>query len=72
MATMYDSLEPGGWVEFCEWIVAIQSPHNSLHETWFYRWAQHWEAGMFPLRDRPAHTLTLTRPSKDWYLGVLS
>ncbi|KAI1267315.1 S-adenosyl-L-methionine-dependent methyltransferase [Xylariaceae sp. FL1019] len=46
IATMYDRLEPGGWVEFCEWIVAIQSPRNSLADSWFYKWAQHWEAGL--------------------------
>lgn len=36
--TIYDNLNPGGWAEFTEWIVVLESPNNSLNNTSFYKW----------------------------------
>lgn len=36
--TIYDNLNPGGWAEFTEWIVVLESPNNSLLNTSFYKW----------------------------------
>lgn len=35
---IYDNLNPGGWVEFTEWIVVLESPNNSLDNTSFQKW----------------------------------
>lgn len=35
---IYDNLNPGGWAEFTEWIVVLQSPNNSLDNTSFQKW----------------------------------
>lgn len=37
---VYDNLNPGGWAEFTEWIVVLQSPNNSLENTSFQKWNQ--------------------------------
>lgn len=34
----YESLSPGGWCEFTEWIVVLQSPDGSLDGTPFQKW----------------------------------
>lgn len=36
--TIYEHLNPGGWVEFTEWIVVLQSPNRSLYGTAFHKW----------------------------------
>lgn len=36
--SIYDNLNPGGWVEFTEWIVQLQSPNHSLDGSAFRRW----------------------------------
>ncbi|KAI1172160.1 S-adenosyl-L-methionine-dependent methyltransferase [Nemania sp. FL0916] len=46
IATIYENLSPGGWGEFTEWIVSIQSTHNSFTETSFYKWLKHWKTGL--------------------------
>ncbi|KAI0405645.1 S-adenosyl-L-methionine-dependent methyltransferase [Xylaria palmicola] len=45
IATIYDNLSPGGWAEFTEWIVDIQSTHNSFTETDFHKWLMYWKSG---------------------------
>ncbi|KAI1751502.1 S-adenosyl-L-methionine-dependent methyltransferase [Xylaria castorea] len=42
----YENLSPGGWAEFTEWVVAIQSTHNSFIETSFYKWLRYWKTGV--------------------------
>jgi trans-aconitate methyltransferase len=36
--SIFDSLNPGGWVEITEWIVQLQSPNHSFEGTAFHRW----------------------------------
>ncbi|TLS24633.1 hypothetical protein PpBr36_08331 [Pyricularia pennisetigena] len=36
--SIYSNLNPGGWAEFTEWIVHIQSPDHSLDGGAFMRW----------------------------------
>ncbi|KAK6206912.1 TAM domain methyltransferase [Colletotrichum tabaci] len=36
--SIYDQLNPGGWVEFTEWIPVLQSPDRSLDGTSFQKW----------------------------------
>ncbi|KAJ9143406.1 TAM domain methyltransferase [Pleurostoma richardsiae] len=36
--SIYDHLNPGGWVEFTEWIVLLQSPNHSFDGTAFHKW----------------------------------
>ncbi|KAF6830941.1 tam domain methyltransferase [Colletotrichum musicola] len=36
--TVYEHLNPGGWVEFTEWIAVLQSPDRSLNGTAFHKW----------------------------------
>lgn len=36
--SIYDHLNPGGWVEFTEWIAILQSPDHSLEGTAFHKW----------------------------------
>ncbi|KAI6367229.1 hypothetical protein MCOR25_004964 [Pyricularia grisea] len=36
--SIYSNLNPGGWVEFTEWIVHVQSPDHSLDGGAFMRW----------------------------------
>ncbi|KAI1809928.1 S-adenosyl-L-methionine-dependent methyltransferase [Poronia punctata] len=43
--SIYENLQPGGWAEFTEWIVVIQSTHNSFSETNFYKWNRYWKKG---------------------------
>ena len=45
--SVYESLNPGGWVEFTEWIVVLQSPNHSLDGTAFHRWNDLLRQGMF-------------------------
>ncbi|QKD57568.2 S-adenosyl-L-methionine-dependent methyltransferase [Fusarium oxysporum Fo47] len=42
----FDNLEPGGWVEFTEWIAILQSPNHSLDGTAFRKWNDLLEQGM--------------------------
>ncbi|KAI1125067.1 S-adenosyl-L-methionine-dependent methyltransferase [Nemania abortiva] len=46
IASIYQNLSPGGWAEFTEWVVAIQSTSNSFTETSFYKWLTYWKAGL--------------------------
>ncbi|KAI0460549.1 S-adenosyl-L-methionine-dependent methyltransferase [Xylaria acuta] len=46
LTTTYENLSPGGWAEFTEWVVAIQSTHNSFTETSFYKWLKYWKLGI--------------------------
>ncbi|GKT55970.1 TAM domain methyltransferase [Colletotrichum tofieldiae] len=36
--SIYDHLNPGGWVEFTEWIAILQSPDRSLEGSSFQKW----------------------------------
>ncbi|KDN62564.1 putative TAM domain methyltransferase [Colletotrichum sublineola] len=36
--SIYDHLNPGGWVEFTEWIVVLHSPDRSLEGSAFQKW----------------------------------
>ncbi|KAI8956899.1 S-adenosyl-L-methionine-dependent methyltransferase [Daldinia sp. FL1419] len=36
--SIYDNLAPGGWVEFQEWLLHVQSSDRSLEGTAFQRW----------------------------------
>jgi hypothetical protein len=36
--SIFDSLNPGGWVEITEWIVQLQSPNHSFEGTAFHSW----------------------------------
>ncbi|KAI0976096.1 S-adenosyl-L-methionine-dependent methyltransferase [Xylaria arbuscula] len=45
--TIYENLSPGGWAEFTEWVVSIQSTRNTFIETSFYKWLTHWKSGKF-------------------------
>ncbi|KAI0805280.1 S-adenosyl-L-methionine-dependent methyltransferase [Xylaria sp. FL0064] len=44
--TIYENLSPGGWAEFTEWVVSIQSTRNSFIETSFYKWLNFWKSGL--------------------------
>ncbi|KAI0182289.1 S-adenosyl-L-methionine-dependent methyltransferase [Xylaria flabelliformis] len=46
LTKIYENLSPGGWAEFTEWVVAIQSTHNSFIETSFYKWLRYWKSGV--------------------------
>ncbi|KAI1108930.1 S-adenosyl-L-methionine-dependent methyltransferase [Nemania sp. NC0429] len=46
LASVYENLSPGGWAEFTEWIVAIQSTQKSFTETSFYKWWRYWRKGL--------------------------
>ncbi|KAI3337232.1 S-adenosyl-L-methionine-dependent methyltransferase [Xylariaceae sp. AK1471] len=46
IASIYENLSPGGWAEFTEWVVSIQSTHNSFSETSFYKWLRYWKLGL--------------------------
>lgn len=36
--SMYDNLEPGGWIEIQEWVINFESPDDSLQGTALSRW----------------------------------
>lgn len=44
---VHSELTSGQWAEFTEWVVAIQSTHNSFTETSFYKWWRYWKTGKF-------------------------
>ncbi|TGJ81200.1 hypothetical protein E0Z10_g7560 [Xylaria hypoxylon] len=46
VTSIYDNLSPGGWAEFTEWVVSIQSTRNSFSETSFYKWLRYWKSGL--------------------------
>ncbi|KAI0544368.1 S-adenosyl-L-methionine-dependent methyltransferase [Xylaria curta] len=46
LTRIYENLSPGGWAEFTEWVVSIQSTHNSFIETSFYKWLKYWKSGV--------------------------
>ncbi|KAI0486769.1 S-adenosyl-L-methionine-dependent methyltransferase [Xylaria cf. heliscus] len=46
LITIYENLSPGGWAEFTEWVVAIQSTHKSVTETSFHKWLRYWKSGL--------------------------
>ncbi|KAI1743903.1 S-adenosyl-L-methionine-dependent methyltransferase [Xylaria scruposa] len=46
LTRIYENLSPGGWAEFTEWVVSIQSTHNSFIETSFYKWLKLWKSGV--------------------------
>ncbi|KAJ8133288.1 hypothetical protein O1611_g329 [Lasiodiplodia mahajangana] len=60
IASIYENLSPGGWAEFTEWVVNIQSTRTSFTETSFYRWLTYWKAGKFSRRQA---LLSLTNSS---------
>ncbi|KAI1634786.1 S-adenosyl-L-methionine-dependent methyltransferase [Biscogniauxia mediterranea] len=43
--SIYDNLNPGGWAEFTEWIVILQSPDHSIDHTAFYKWNRYIQKG---------------------------
>ncbi|KAJ2999177.1 hypothetical protein NUW58_g88 [Xylaria curta] len=50
VTTIYENLNPGGWAEFTEWVVSIQSTSNSFTESRFYKWMTYWKLGLERLR----------------------
>lgn len=36
--SMYENLEPGGWIEVQEWVINFESPDGSLEGTALSRW----------------------------------
>ncbi|KAH8804360.1 hypothetical protein F5884DRAFT_405558 [Xylogone sp. PMI_703] len=44
--TIFDHLNPGGWIEFTEWIVLLQSPNHSFEGTEFHKWNLHLREGL--------------------------
>ncbi|KAI0603109.1 S-adenosyl-L-methionine-dependent methyltransferase [Biscogniauxia sp. FL1348] len=46
ITSIYDNLNPGGWAEFTEWIVILQSPDHSIDHTAFYKWNRYIQKGM--------------------------
>ncbi|KAI1387972.1 S-adenosyl-L-methionine-dependent methyltransferase [Hypoxylon trugodes] len=46
---IHDNLEPGGWVEFQEWILHVQSSDRSLDGTALQKWNKNLTEGMFIL-----------------------
>ncbi|KAI1806277.1 S-adenosyl-L-methionine-dependent methyltransferase [Daldinia bambusicola] len=44
--SIYDNLTPGGWVEFQEWLLHVQSSDRSLEGTAFQRWNQFLAEGL--------------------------
>ncbi|KAH8883184.1 S-adenosyl-L-methionine-dependent methyltransferase [Thozetella sp. PMI_491] len=36
--SIYDNLNPGGWVEFTEWIVRLESPNHTFQGSAFHKW----------------------------------
>ncbi len=38
LQSIYESLNPGGWVECTEWIVHLRSPNHSFQGSAFHRW----------------------------------
>ncbi|KAI1472218.1 S-adenosyl-L-methionine-dependent methyltransferase [Daldinia caldariorum] len=44
--SIYDNLAPGGWVEFQEWLLHVQSSDRSLEGTAFQRWNQFLAEGL--------------------------
>ncbi|ORY70106.1 TAM domain methyltransferase, partial [Pseudomassariella vexata] len=36
--SIFENLNPGGWVEFTEWIVLLQSPDHSFDGSAFHKW----------------------------------
>lgn len=44
---VYDNLNPGGWAEFTEWIVLLQSPNHSFENTSFHKWNKLMSRGKF-------------------------
>ncbi|KAI0907064.1 S-adenosyl-L-methionine-dependent methyltransferase [Ustulina deusta] len=46
VTSIYENLSPGGWAEFTEWVVSIQSTRNTFIETSFYKWLIHWKEGL--------------------------
>lgn len=43
---IYEHLKPGGWAEFTEWIVNLQSPDHSFDGTALQKWNYHISQGM--------------------------
>ncbi|KAI1854032.1 hypothetical protein JX266_001173 [Neoarthrinium moseri] len=62
---IYENLEPGGWVEFREWIVHVQSPDNSLWGTSIELWNKLLDKGA---RSRPPIT-KYSVPLNEWPPG---
>ncbi|KAI3395543.1 hypothetical protein diail_1205 [Diaporthe ilicicola] len=52
--SVYDNLNPGGWAEFTEWIVLLQSPNHSFENTSFHKWNQLMSRGKFPPQTIPS------------------
>ncbi|XXG95389.1 hypothetical protein Hte_001651 [Hypoxylon texense] len=50
--TIYDNLVPGGWVEFQEWILYVQSSDRSLEGTGLQKWNKLMAEGKSPLDRR--------------------
>ncbi|ROV95410.1 hypothetical protein VMCG_08486 [Cytospora schulzeri] len=60
---IYDNLNPGGWAEFTEWIVVLESPNNSLDNTSFQKWNRLIRQGKYFLK-------TPASPANTDYLGL--
>ncbi|KAI1324271.1 S-adenosyl-L-methionine-dependent methyltransferase [Xylariaceae sp. FL0255] len=46
LTSIYDNLNPGGWAEFTEWIVYIQSTDSSITDSSMHRWWRYWQLGL--------------------------
>ena len=49
LQSIYDNLNPGGWVEFTEWIVHLRSPNHSFQGSAFHRWNRLLHQGLHAL-----------------------
>lgn len=54
---LHKNLNPGGWAEFTEWIVHVQSPDHSLDGGAFMRWNKVLRRGL----SLPVHSTTQCR-----------
>ncbi len=49
LQSIYDNLNPGGWVELTEWIVHLRSPNHSFQGSAFHRWNRLLHQGLHAL-----------------------
>lgn len=66
LQSIYDNLNPGGWIEITEWIVLLQSPNHSIESTAFYRWNLLLRQGMSSQKRHQYHLLMLRQVYASW------
>ncbi|KAK1687328.1 TAM domain methyltransferase [Colletotrichum godetiae] len=59
--SIYRHLNPGGWVEFSEWIAILVSPDHSLEGTAFYKWNMLLQQGLHNM-GRSMHYVSQYQP----------